>query len=69
MGNKNEPTIYHEYDRFGRHRLVINGVAGPWTGYQDPCFSVGETYFATTDYYGERTVQVHPIKATVRILA
>lgn len=45
------PKIEHQYAHTGGHRVVVDGVPGPWEAYQHPAFSHDQKYMAVTDYY------------------
>ena len=59
--NSGSDEVRHEYNWWGTHRLVVNGVKSEWTPYNQPVMHAG--YMALTQYWGdkERVFRVTPL--------
>lgn len=44
------PTVVHEYSGFGRHRIVYDGIPGPWAEYSQLA-THSKHIKAATDYW------------------
>jgi hypothetical protein len=55
------PRIRHQFNQFGRHRLIVDDVIGEWAMYEHVAECNG--YIAFTQYYGstERVVKIEEV--------
>lgn len=59
------PRIRHQFNQFGRHRLVVDEVIGDWCMYEHVAECDG--YMGFTQYYGDtaRVVKIEEVKDVV----